>query len=101
MALTVRFYNGAGDQISQSIYRINGESTGWTGSLRTSSLTHRRETLIVPPQATRLLVVISSAGPPDTVGIYVVANLVVSKSSAIPATSSCCNRLLTMIAMRT
>lgn len=81
MALTVRFYNGAGDQISQNIYRINGESTGWTGSLKSSSLTHRRETLVVPPLATRLLVVISSAGPPDTVGIYVVANLVVSKSS--------------------
>ena len=80
MGLTVRFYNGSGDQIGQSIYRINGESTGWTGSLKSSSLTHRRETLVVPPQATRLLIVISSAGPPDTVGIYVVANLVVSKS---------------------
>ncbi len=81
MALTVRFYNDAGDQISQNIYRVNGESTGWTGSLKSSSLTHRRETLVVPPQATRLLVVISSAGPPDTVGIYVVANLAVSKAS--------------------
>ena len=81
MALTVRFYNNAGDQVSQSIYRVNGESTGWTGSLKTSSLTHRREILVVPPQAQRLLVVISSAGPPDTVGIYVVANLTVSKSA--------------------
>ena len=81
MALTVRFYNDSGDQISQNIYRVNGESTGWTGSLKSSSLTHRRETLVVPPQATRLLIVISSAGPPDAVGIYVVANLVVSKSS--------------------
>ncbi len=81
MALTVRFYNSSGDQISQNIYRVNGESTGWTGSLKSSSLTHRRETLIVPPQATRLLLVISSAGPPETVGIYVVANLLVSKTS--------------------
>lgn len=81
MSLNVRFYNGSGDQVSQTNYRVEGESTGWTGSLRTSSLTHRRETLVVPPQATRLLIVMSSAGPPDTVGIYVVANLVVSKSS--------------------
>ena len=81
MALTVRFYNNTGDQISQSVYGVNGESTGWTGSLKTSSLTHRRETLIVPPQATRMLIVISSAGPPESIGIYVVANLVVSKSS--------------------
>jgi signal transduction histidine kinase len=79
MDLTVRFYNSTGDQISQNVYRIHDESTGWTGSLKTSSLTHRRETLVVPPLADRLLIVISSAGPPDTVGIYVVANLVVSK----------------------
>jgi signal transduction histidine kinase len=81
MSLNVRFCNAAGDQINQTIYGVSGESTGWTGSLKTSSLTHRRETLVVPPQAARLLIVISSAGPPDTVGIYVVANLVVSKSS--------------------
>ncbi len=81
MGLTVRFYNNSGDQIGQSIYRVNGESTGWSGSLRTSSLTHRRETLVVPPQATKLLIVISSAGPPDAVGVYVVANLLVIKSS--------------------
>jgi signal transduction histidine kinase len=80
MALNVRFYNGSGDQISQNIYGVHGESTGWTGSLKSSSLTHRRETLVVPPQASKLLIVISSAGPPDSVGIYVVANLVVSKS---------------------
>jgi signal transduction histidine kinase len=81
MAVNVRFYNHSGDQISQNNYPVNGESTGWTGSLKSSSLTHRRETLIVPPHASRLLVEISSAGPPDTVGIYVVANLVVFKSS--------------------
>jgi len=80
MDLTVRFYNRAGDQVSQNPYPVHGESTGWTGSLKNSGLTHRRETLLVPPQAERLLVVISSAGPPDSVGIYVVANLTVSKS---------------------
>ena len=84
MAFNVRFYNNSGDQISQNIYGVTGESTGWTGSLKSSSLTHRRETLIVPPQATRLMIVISSAGPPDAVGIYVVANLVVFKSSGNP-----------------
>lgn len=81
MSFNVRFFNSSGDQVSQVNYPVYGESTGWTGSLRTSSLTHRRETLVVPKQASRLLIVISSAGPPETVGIYVVANLVVSKSS--------------------
>ena len=81
MGLNVRFYNSSGDQIIQNNYPVSGESTGWTGSLKSSALKHRRETLVVPPQASRVLIVISSAGPPETVGIYVVANLVVSKSS--------------------
>jgi signal transduction histidine kinase len=80
MGVTVRFYNHVGDQIGKDLYSVHGESTGWTGSLKNSALTHRRETMLVPSQAERLLVVISSAGPPDSVGIYVVANLVVSKT---------------------
>ncbi len=82
MYFAVRFYNESGDQISQTIYKVAGDSAGWNGSLKNSPLSHRRETLIVPPLASRAWVVISSAGPPDAVGIYVVADLVVSKSAA-------------------
>jgi signal transduction histidine kinase len=81
MNLTVRFYNEAGDQVSQDNFTISGDSAGWNGNLKSSQLTHRRETLVVPPQASRLWVVISSAGGPSTVGIYVVENLVVSQLS--------------------
>ncbi len=81
MALNIRFYTEAGDQIGQKIFNVRGESPGWTGSLETSPLSHRRETLVVPPDASRVWVVISSAGPPASVGIYVVADLVVSKSA--------------------
>jgi signal transduction histidine kinase len=81
MDFTVRFFNNSGDQISNKIYSVNGESSGWNGLLKSSPLRHRRETLVVPPGAARLLIVISSAGPPEAVGIYVVANLMVSKSS--------------------
>jgi signal transduction histidine kinase len=81
MDFSVRFFNNSGDQISNKIYSVSGESTGWNGSLKSSPLRHRRETLVVPPGAARLLIVISSAGPPEAVGIYVVANLMVSKSS--------------------
>jgi signal transduction histidine kinase len=81
MNLTVRFYNDKDDIVSETPFAVSGQSLGWTGSLKTSSLTHRRETLVVPPQASKLMVVISSAGPPQTVGVYAVANLVVSKSS--------------------
>jgi len=82
MYLAIRFYNESEDEISQTMFRVDGDSAGWNGSLKDSTLAHRRETVVVPPQASRVWVVISSAGPPDAVGIYVVANLVVSKSSA-------------------
>ena len=81
MFLAVRYFNDLGDQIDQTAFKVHGESVGWSGSLTNSSLTHRRETLTVPPLASRMMVVISSAGPPATEGVYVVANLSVSKSS--------------------
>jgi len=82
MYLTVRFYNGAGDQIANKHFPVGGESAGWNGSLATSPLTHRRETVVAPEQAARVWIVISSAGPPAAVGVYVVANLVVSRVAA-------------------
>jgi signal transduction histidine kinase len=82
MYLTLRFYNAVGDQIALNNFRVAGESPGWNGSLASSPLAHRRETVVAPPNASRLLVVISSAGPPQTVGVYAVANLTVSKVSS-------------------
>jgi signal transduction histidine kinase len=59
---------------------VKGDSAGWKGSLTNSSMTHRRETLIVPPRAVKVMTVISSAGPPATEGVYVVASLTLSKT---------------------
>jgi signal transduction histidine kinase len=77
MTFTVRFYDAAGDQISQKVFEVTGESPGWRGM--NSPLTHRRESLPAPEKASRVLVVISSAGPPAAVGIYVVDGLEVSR----------------------
>ncbi|HEX3798348.1 MAG TPA: sensor histidine kinase [Verrucomicrobiae bacterium] len=82
MHLAVRFNNDAGDQVFQKIYPVSGYSAGWQGELTNSFFTHRRETLVVPPQASRVLIVIASAGPPTTVGVYVVQGLVVSRLGA-------------------
>jgi len=82
MFLDIRFFNSSGDQVSHTLFPIEGESAGWNGSLKTSPLTHRRETVVVPAQASEAWVLVSSAGPPATLGIYVVANLVVSKQSS-------------------
>jgi signal transduction histidine kinase len=79
MLFVVRFYNEAGDRLSQKAFSVRGESAGWSGGFENPALNHRTETVIVPPDATRLWIVISSAGPPATMGVYVVHGLVVSR----------------------
>lgn len=82
MYLRIRFYNSTGDRIAESTFMIRGESAGWSGALATSTPAHRHEALTVPPGASHLWVVLSSAGPPSTIGMYVVQDLTVSKLSS-------------------
>ncbi len=82
MGLTVRYADEHGDQIGQTIFEAKGESAGWNGTLTNSTLSHRRETLVAPPRASQVWVTISSGiGPPATVGIYVLADLLLSRLS--------------------
>ncbi len=82
MFFSVRFLDKNGDLIGVKSFKASGDSAGWNGSLNDVSLTHRRELLTVPARASRLQVVISSAGPPSTVGIYIVDDLIVSRLSS-------------------
>lgn len=77
MRLCVRFLDGNGDQVGEPVFRIVGQSEGWTGAPETAAYRHRRETIVAPPRARRYWVVISSAGPPATLGAYAITNLVV------------------------
>ena len=52
MRLCIRFLDGTGDQVSETVLRVVGQSAGWTGNLETALFTHRRETIVVPPRAT-------------------------------------------------
>lgn len=82
MRVCVRFLDGSGDQISETIFRVNGQSGGWTGDPETALFVHRREEVVVPPRATSFWVVMSSAGPPATVGVYAITNLVIKTQPA-------------------
>ncbi|HEX4119297.1 MAG TPA: ATP-binding protein [Verrucomicrobiae bacterium] len=81
MFVTIRFYNAGGDVVAQKTFSVHGESAVWNGTLKGSTFTHRRETFSAPLDASRLWVIISSAGGPTTVGIYVVDNMIVSRLS--------------------
>jgi signal transduction histidine kinase len=90
MRLCVRFLDGTGDQISETVFRVVGQSAGWTGSPETAPFMNRRETIVVPPRAVSFWVVMSSAGPPATMGVYAISNLVIRTQSSndAPATVS-------------
>jgi signal transduction histidine kinase len=80
MFVGIRYLDAAGGRLEPpTLFPVQGESTGWNGTLETSALTHRRESVIVPPRAAQVEVIISSAGPPATVGFYAVEDLTVSK----------------------
>jgi two-component sensor histidine kinase len=80
MSFNIYFYDRSGDQIRGKIYEVKGLSSGWNDSVEKSTFTHRRETFSVPPGADSLGVIISSAGPPTSVGIYVVEDVLVTRS---------------------
>ncbi len=82
MEVAFRFFDASGDQISQRSFSVTGKSAGWAGSLEKSTFTHRRETLTVPAKATSLWAVLSSAGPPETLGQFTVEGLSVSRTAA-------------------
>ena len=79
MTLSVRFSDANLDQVGENSFRVLGKTEGWTGELDTSKFKHRTETFLVPPGAKTLWIGLSSAGPPNTVGIYAVTNLVLTR----------------------
>ena len=80
MRVSVSFCDGTRRKIREDTFKVGGDSLGWNGTLENSTLIHRQETAVVPPGALRLWVTISSAGPPQSVGLYVVKDLVVTRN---------------------
>jgi signal transduction histidine kinase len=79
MTIFVRFTDANLDQVSEMSFKMVGATPGWTGDLDTSPFVHRQESIVVPPGAKGLWIVISSAGPPNSVGIYAITNLVLAR----------------------
>ena len=81
MRMVIRFIDANQRDIAELVFAVRGESAGWTGSFADSPWVYRKEVVTVPPDAVGFWVVISSAGPPEAVGIFAVRNLVVRPSS--------------------
>jgi signal transduction histidine kinase len=82
MFVAIRFFDSRGDQVNQVTFTAKGQSPGWRGSPEQSTFTHRSEPLQVPARASSFWVVISSAGPPATLGLIAVQGVQVSRLAA-------------------
>jgi hypothetical protein len=80
MRMVIRFIDANQREIAEQVFEVMGESPGWTGSFTNSPWLRRKEVVAVPADAVRFWVVISSAGPPEAVGVFAVRNLVVLPS---------------------
>ena len=80
MRLVIRFIDANQRDVGEHVFAAKGESAGWTGSFKDSPWIRRREVVTVPADAVRFWVVISSAGPPEAVGVFAVRNLMVGSS---------------------
>lgn len=84
MRMVIRFIDADQREIAEQVYPVQGESPGWTGNFATAPWVHRKEVVTVPAGAARFWVVISSAGPPEAVGVFAVRNLVLGPSRGDP-----------------
>ncbi len=82
MRLVVVFYDGRGDWVAEAPFPVKGESPGWSGSASTSPLMARSEVVRVPERAASFSVLLTSAGPPEAVGMLAVGALKVWKEGA-------------------
>ncbi len=76
MRVMIVFFNTNLSQVQRLEFPVIRQSPGWTGNFQTSTLQHRRETMVMPPEASSFQVTIISAGSPQTLGAYVVSDFV-------------------------
>lgn len=79
MGLLLRFIDANQDPLKEVGFQVQGQSEHWTGSLESAAFVHRHQVITAPPGAKGIWVLITSAGPPNAVGVFAVTNLTVTR----------------------
>jgi len=95
MRMIVRFFDEDKELLNEKSFAVSGQTPGWTGRFRDSTFVDRKETVIVPDGATQFWIVLSSAGPPEAIGAFVVRDLVFSQ----PAVATNRTRVMPRVAL--
>ena len=82
MRLVIGFLDQNGSELKDVEFLAKGQSLGWTGNFETAALQHRHETVVVPAGATRFWAVMTSAGGPESLGVFVISDFVVQTQTS-------------------
>jgi len=80
MGLAVRYYNDKGGFVGLQEFLAIKESPGWKGTFEHSRMLHRREFVTIPEGVEKMGMLLTSAGPPDSIGVYVADNIRVERN---------------------
>lgn len=81
MEITLRFFDDRGVQLEKSILEsMTGETPGWTGSLDKPVFSTRKASVTVPAGAHSSWLVMTSAGPPDTLGAMLIKGVKITRA---------------------
>lgn len=75
MRLSALFFNAEEGVVGERHFEVTGDSSGWAGSIATSELSRRNESLDVPEGAVTLRMSLVSGGPEATTGVMVIDDL--------------------------
>jgi hypothetical protein len=75
MRVTFSFYNSGGSDIDDISFQVTGNSPGWQGAVAGSGFSQVNQQVLVPPDATQLLVQLVSGGSVQTTGIMMIDDL--------------------------
>ncbi len=75
MRLSVVFFDGGSNQLSETDFNVTGQSGGWNGAIAGSSFTVESNQVLVPANSARMRFALVSGGPELGTGLFLIENL--------------------------
>jgi hypothetical protein len=75
MRLTVQFFDASSNTLSSIDFNMSGQSSGWAGSIASSSFTVETQQVTVPVNAVRMRFALVSGGPELATGVLLIDDL--------------------------
>jgi hypothetical protein len=85
MRLSLLFFDGSSNVVRQTDFNVTGQSSGWQGTIATSTFTLQSQQVLVPLGSVRMRFALVSGGPALATGLLVIDDLSVAVH-LLPAT---------------